>query len=228
MIELQKFWDNIIVSEEEIERSNKSISIWNQKVEEKKKGRVDLSSEIKNIKMTINQKEIELTEKEEKSLKLEDRRNILKTEKELQALESELKKILTQKNSLEEELIELFDKNDDMESELSVMNSELEESISRADKDIENLKNGIDRYSESIEENKKKFEELVTQLSVDVKSRFIKLIKSSNNKAIVSLEEETCEGCNFKIPFHIVMEVLKGDQVITCTNCGKFIYRKSS
>ena len=192
MIELQRFWDNILKSRGETEKSEKLLLSWDEKVFDKKNEISNLQGEKRNLLKTINQKEIELSEKDDKISKLEDRKNVLKTEREIKALENELEKANSDKNSLEEELIILFDSLDESEFNLKQFNTELQEIVKQAEEDTRILRERIIGFNKTVEENQKRFEEMIKQLSADNKSRFLKLRESSNGKAIVVLLDDIC------------------------------------
>lgn len=224
MIELQSYWDEILQDTNNIEKNNKSINFWKGKVEEKKKELTEIKDNIKDLKKSINQHEIELSQKDEQALKLEERKKILKNEKEVLALERELEKVNSDKSSLEDRLIEMFDTLEEKESSVNLMEIDLNESIEQSDKDIKILKEKIDKFLESTKKNQKLFDELAEGLSANPKSKFLKLIKSANGKGIAPLEGEICGECNFKLPINIVQDAKKVDNLINCTNCGRFIY----
>jgi predicted nucleic acid-binding Zn-ribbon protein len=225
MIELQRYWDNVLRCRGDIEKSEKSILHWKDQLKAKSDEILALEGNIKNIKVSINEKETELSEKDEQIKKLEKRKDVIKNEKEVTALEHEFIKIKTDKDNLENELINLFDYLKQKEDELKVFKIESAESEKQSLLDIKELEDRINRFQVSISENQNKFDSNIDQLSAAVKTRFSKLIKSQNGKGIAIITGENCGVCNFQIPFNLIQDALKESNIVNCSNCGKFLYK---
>lgn len=226
MIELQRYWDNILRAGSEIEKSENAIKKWKGDVEAKIKQAADRKGEIKGTRAEISRNEVDLGEKDEKRKQIEERRHILKTEKEVAAIDKEFNKIKSDSGAIEERLVELYDNLEAMESDLEKKEKELTELISESESEIKNLEERIASFSVSRDENQRSFDGLIGELGPAVKARYIKHIKSGNGKGIVPIEgEDICGGCNFKIPSHLSQDVSKNDKLVNCTNCGRFIYR---
>jgi uncharacterized protein len=225
MVELQRYWDNVLRGRSDIERSEKSIQHWNDQLKAKSNEILAMEGSLKNIKVSINEKETELSEKDEQIKKLEKRNDVIKNEKEINALEHEFIKIKTDKDSLENELINSFDFLKLKEDELIVLKTESAKSEKQSLLDIKELEERINRFLESISENQNKFDSNVDQLSAAVKTKFLKLIKSQNGKGIAIINEENCGVCNFQIPFNLIQDAIKESNIVNCTNCGRFLYK---
>ncbi|MCU0821810.1 MAG: C4-type zinc ribbon domain-containing protein [Spirochaetes bacterium] len=226
MIELQRYWDGVLRALGEIEKAESSIKRYNKELEDTKRIFAGLEFDIKNIKMEIKQKEIDLAEKDDKGKKLENRRFSVKTEKELAAIDRELETINSERGSLEEKLIELFDRLEKKQSDRAAAENGLSEVSKRAGEQIKNLEERINNFRNSHAENKTGFDGLIGSLPPAVSSKFLRHTQSGNGKGIVSLQgQEICSGCNFKIPSHLAQEASKNEKLVNCTNCGRFIYR---
>lgn len=224
MIELQRYWDNVLRGRNDIEKSEKSILHWKKQVDEKAKELSQIEEKIKETKVIIKQKEIELSENDEQIKKLNKRRDIVKNEKEMTAIDHEFANVKSLKDNLESELINLFDFLGDKESEVVKLKTELNEVEKQSLKDITDLKGKISHFNSLIDENQQHFDESINNMSPETKMRFLKLIKSQNGKAIAMIEGEICGVCNFQIPFNIIQDVLKDNNIVNCTNCGRFLY----
>ena len=159
MIELQHYWDIVLLNQSETERYKKSIQVWEKRL-------IDLKSTInkkeellKNIKLKYKQSELNLENIDAKIVKIELRKDNIKSERELEAQNNELKILKEEKNSLESTVLELLDKSENSESELTELTKELEETIIQTDADIRSLKIKIENCQNEIDLNKNKFEE---------------------------------------------------------------------
>jgi len=224
MIELQHYWDIVLLNQSETERYKKSIQVWGKRL-------IDLKSTInkkeellKNINLKYKQSELNLENVDAKIVKIELRKDNIKSERELEAQNNELKILKEEKNSLESTVLELLDKTENSESELTELTKELEETIIQTDADIRSLKIKIENCQNEIDLNKNKFEELLSNLTPAIRSKFSKLINSKDGIAIAKLNGEICSHCNFQIPSALASATTKRESLNTCTNCGRFIY----
>ncbi len=225
MIELQRYWDNVLRGREEIDKGNAAIEYWMQRVRALEQQVAASSAEVMKIKNSIKQKEIDLEEKDAKAKKLEERKLLMKSEKELGALENEIKSLNVERGRLEEEILLLFDTLEAKNSGLAALTGEHKEALAQSEKDISMLRERIGRFTRAGEENKKLFDDVLSRLSAAVQSRFQKLTASGNGTAVAKVEGDTCGGCHFQIPAYLAIDAARDDKIVSCTNCGRFIYR---
>lgn len=226
MIELQRYWQNIIASRVSIERHNKNIVIWQDKITKAKLKGGKTGGEVKTLKQEIKKLELELDTADEHIKKLEERRFLLKTEKEVEALKNELEKIKKEDGELENNLIALMDDFDSKETILKQEETEASEMAEQFTGDKILIEEKISGEKLNIEKNQALYDELQPQLTASAKSRFTKLLTSKNGLAIGVIDGEVCGSCNFHVPSQIALEASKNDQLVTCTNCGRYLYAK--
>lgn len=226
MIELQGYWSGLLRRHADIERGEKSIASWNSELEARESALSLLEDDIKHDKGRLKQGELELSEHDEHYKRLEDRRLMIKTEKELKALENELQKIDGERDSLESEIIVLLDELEKKERELTEMDANLKKLRVQVESDVMDVQSRIGDFRKEISEYQKKFDQLLLELSTGVKTRFKKLIESGSGEAIAPLEGNNCGGCHFRLPLHEILDASRDDKIINCTNCGRFVYTK--
>ncbi len=226
MIELQELWNQVLQSRSIIERSQKSIQHWDKQVSELEEKAASLKKDLKQRRAELDSSELELSEIEQKVSNLENRRVQLKTQKEVDAIDHELQKNNTDKNTLEEKMINLMEMIDNLEKDSADVANELDDVRKQAGEDIKMLQEKIQSAIEDEQEKKQKFDEGVNELSAEYRSRFLKLSGATHGKAIVPIDGEICQGCNFQVPVSIVVELGDNEKPVICTNCGRFIYRK--
>lgn len=224
MIELQHYWDNVLKSDSEVERCRKSIKTWELRLKEITVKVNSAEVEIKNIKLNLKKNELDLEETDTKIKKVEERINQLKSEREIEAQSNELIVLSDNKDKLEGIVLELLDKLETLENKLVNLKNELSESEKQTKEDIDGLNKKITENLKESDIFKNKYNELLTTLDPQSRSRFSKLISSKDGVAIARLNGETCSRCNFQVPSSIALSASTGKSIETCTNCGRFIY----
>lgn len=224
MIELQHYWDIVMLKEAEIERYKKSIQVWEKRLSDLKDLLNKKDTLLKNTRLKSKQSELNLEEIDVKIAKIEQRKNNIKSERELEAQNNELKNLRDEKDALEGTVLDLMDKIENSESEIAVLQKELKESDVQIDADVRTLKDKIAGCEKDAESNRAKFNELLNDLAPSTKTKFSKLINSKDGIAIARLNGEICSRCNFQVPSAVATSVAKRESLNTCTNCGRFIY----
>ena len=227
MIELQHLWDRMLDAKEQAERCSKSITHWEQDIRDRTRALDNLTTQIKNLKGTIKTSELDLSALDDRIHKQEERRNMLKSSREIDALENELIKARDDKSILEDSLLSSFD---ELETKETALVKDKEESASRdikARQDIDELKKKLaelEAGSKSLENEILAREE---GLSPVVRSRFKKQVSTRGSKGVAELKGEVCGNCNTQIPSSLATEVSRGDSLVICTNCGRYLYTRS-
>ncbi len=225
MIELQLFWDKVLSSRGAIEKINNSLKSIEKDLTAAEGNYESLGRKVKELKSAIKQDELTLSEMSGKIAKLEDRKKIIHTEKELHALEKEIDVIRFDIGTLEEKTLSMIDDLDSKEKDLSRLRVEMDEKKRIYEDEKGKTVSDIAMHEGIIKENSENFDSLHDQLSALYKSKFLKMIKARDGKGIARVDGEICGFCNFKIPSFLAIDASKDDKVVNCTNCGKYIYK---
>jgi len=224
MIELQHYWDTVMQTDSEIDRCKKSIKTWENRLKEITVKVSETETKVKSLKINLKKNELDLDEIDLKIKKIEERKNQLKSEREIEAQNHELINLNETKDKLEGTIIEFLDNLEKFEKKLNELQNEFMESDKQIKEDVEGLNKKITINQQESDLFKNKFNELLTSLSPVNKSRFSKLISSKDGVAIAKLNGETCSRCNFQVPSAIAVSASNQKNIETCTNCGRFIY----
>ena len=130
----------------------------------------------------------------------------------------------SEKGQFEETIIELMDNLDNSEKSLKDINDDVAKREKQLEIDLKQINEKISIAENKISENQKEFDNLIKDLSANIKSKFNKLLNSRGGKGITKLEDETCGNCNTRVPASVALDASKGDNITNCTNCGRFIY----
>ena len=227
MIKLQSYWTEVINAASAADRFSKNIRYLQDKLEESERTYAEFSQVITKHRQTIKDKEAILSELDQRIKKLDERKNSFKTQREVEAFESELNALKKENGILETELISLMDILSEEENSLAGMMKEIDVQKGDTAKSIDKLLADIKINEETVALNKEKYDTLLGELDAAYLQRFDKLLKSKNGKAVGEVQDEVCGVCNFKVPSHLATDAIYDDKVIICTNCGSYIYRLS-
>jgi hypothetical protein len=156
--------------------------------------------------------------------KLQTKRFDVQSSRELKAIETEIETASAKKGTLEETVLSLMDSIAAREESLALSAKELVVKEAAAVEKTAVMKERISRFESITAENEAAYKEGLETLPSKTRSRFGKMVTSSDGKGIVPVEGENCGGCRFSIPFDVRCDASKGDLSMSCPHCGKYIY----
>jgi predicted nucleic acid-binding Zn-ribbon protein len=199
-----------------------------KKLEEKQKierERIQKEKEkVESLEKTRRQKEGHLNLEQEKIKRAEGRMSEVKTNKEYQALLSEIDAIKEANSRMEEEILQVMDEIDELKKDLSKREKEVGVTLEKIEVERKKLQEKM-AYDEKAWNEQMERREV---LSKQIESKLFKLYNTLKEKrqgvGVVSAKNETCQGCFVNVPPQMFIEVQKNNALIRCPNCNRILY----
>ena len=214
---IQKLEEEIRTIPEDILTLREVISQGERSLEEMREKREGLAKERRH-------KERDLSVKEDALSKYQSQLYEVKTNKEYSALMVEMDSLKQENSELEDEILGLMEKGD----ELTGLIKRKEEELSKA---RERLTKEEDKNRErvfSLEENRREVggerEELAKKVDGNVLSSYERILKGKGGLALVPVKDDACQGCFMELPPQTINETIKGDKIIYCERCSRMLY----
>jgi hypothetical protein len=193
-----------------------------QKIE---KDRVQKEKErAESLEKTRRQKEGHLNLEQEKIKRAEGRMSEVKTNKEYQALLSEIDTIKEANSRIEEEILQVLDEIDELKKDLSKREKEVGVTLEKIEGDRKKIQ-------EKMALDDKVWDEQIERreiLSKQIESKLFKLYNTLKDKrggvGVVNVKNETCQGCFVNVPPQMFIEVQKNNALIRCPHCNRILY----
>jgi len=222
--ELQKIDLDLKSIKEEQDRYPKEI----KKLDEKQnleKERIQKERErIELLEKERRKKEGHLTLEQEKIKRAEGRMFEVKTNKEYQALLSEIDAIKEETSREEEEILQVMDEIDELKKDLLKREKEMAATLEKIEGERKVLQ---ERMAQGDLIWKKQMERREV-VSKQLESKLLKLYNTLKEKrqgvSVVSVKGETCQGCFVNVPPQMFIEVQKNNALIRCPNCNRILY----
>lgn len=191
------------------------------------KSQVDtLHADIMDAKLKKGKNEVHLAELSSKLKDLTKKSALVKTAKEVKALQLEEEISKEQCDFANEEIVRL-DKIIDMKQHTIIA---LQEKLAEAVSDAEEIKKSIEEQMQHIELERKNVyqtkDELVSLMSQKILTFYQKIRKWAENTTVVPVRKQACYGCFMRINDKTYASVLKQDDIITCPHCGRILYKE--
>lgn len=179
---------------------------------------------IESLEKTRRQKEGLLNLEQEKIKRAEGRMSEVKTNKEYQALLSEIDAIKEASNRMEEEILQVLDEIDELKKDLSKREKEVKVTLEKFEAEQKKLQEKMAHDEKAWTEQMERRE----TLSEQIESKLFKLYNTLKEKrqgvGVVSAKNETCQGCFVNVPPQLFIEVQKNNALIRCPNCNRILY----
>ena len=170
--------------------------------------------------------ESSLKDAETKVTKFKEKIPEIKTNKEYHALLKEIESAGQEKSDIEEKILILFEKLD----ELKVKRSEKEYVVKEVEKVFNSEKEIIEKDYEQLGEALKELESqrdgMVSDLDPKLLSEYNRLLCDKKGLAVVTVKNEHCLGCHMRIPPQVFTEIKKNEKISYCQNCKRILYWK--
>ncbi len=182
-------------------------------------------------KLNQNQKnrrilEAKTQDAESKIKKLQSQLNDVRTNKEYSALLREIDEAKFAKEKSEELIITEMLNADEIEMEIQEAEAQAKESETRLSNDknvIREEKQKMEtRHMELLEEKN----ELQPKIPPEQLGLYLTIYEKNNGVALSPVTDDFCSICQIRIRPQIINELIAGDKIILCENCGRILYWK--
>ena len=226
LIELSKLDKEIDDFGPRIAKVEKMLKLSLDKERDLKLQAESFQADIADAKLKKAKNEAHLAELSAKLKDLTKKSALVKTAKEIKALQLE-EEISKEQCDFANDEINRLDKIIDMKQ---TNISALQEKIADAVKEAEEIKTSIDSQIQAIEEERRNIyqskDELISQMSQKILTFYQKIRKWALNSTVVPVKKQACYGCFMRMNDKTYASVLKQDDIVTCPHCGRILYKE--
>jgi|Deesub1362B_J571_1020462.scaffolds.fasta_scaffold00195_35 hypothetical protein len=227
LIALQEIDSLIIQKRREIEAIPSELKKLERAISSVEERFREVKTKAEAIEKKRRQKEIELQEAIDKIEKLKARTSEIKTNEEYQAHIKEIERAEKKKYLIEDDILYLMEKADELNRNMKQIQSEIQnekEKITKQQKEIEDRKALLEK---EVSDLLKKRNSIISNLDKEVYSIYMNLLEKGNGVAVAEAKDEVCQGCYMSIPPQLYVELKIREELFTCPQCGRFLYRKN-
>ena len=183
-----------------------------------------LEEELKVQKLNIREAESKTQDLDEKEKKYKGQLNTVKTNREYSALLTEIEAVKREKQEIDDEVLKSMEKSESIEAKIDESKKTLDAYLEETKDSRDELTAKKKEFDEEIAVEQQKRDNLVVRIDKTILSFYEKIASSRPGTAVVPVAFESCRGCHGMIPLQMINEVRKGDQIITCPNCGRILF----
>ena len=155
--------------------------------------------------------------------KLQAQMMSIKTNKEYDALISQIDNAKETISEKETEILELIEKIEKLESSIDDYNKKAEEIKEQNEKQLAILQEKMDSVGSIIDSKEGERTRIMVKVSKRTISVYERIRKNRGGDVVVPVRKRACGACYKALPPHRIQEIKRGDQIITCDNCGRML-----
>ena len=192
--------------------------------EAKKAHLAELDKKSLDLQKQRKDKELELASKDEGIKKLQGQLYGLKTNKEYQTMLQQIQDAKADSSVIEDKVLELFDKSDEVKKEAENEKQRLKEEegvFSAEKKKIDGRVKEIDDRLATLEAQRK---QCLQDIDPKILSQYERILANRDGLAIVTVKGNSCGGCNMFVPPQVINLIKMYEHIITCEMCNRILY----
>lgn len=152
----------------------------------------------------------------------------IKTHREYEILDKEIKDITTKEQILRDSLQSERKRFSDLDDEISQTDAFIKEQENQLNESKLSIEKEVSEMDKSLKSLSKEEEKLSDGLDEALKFKFERIIKSKQGKGIVALKSGVCDGCHMILPAQFTNRVHDGDEIVFCPYCSRILFYEES
>ncbi len=179
---------------------------------------------LESLEKERRQKERNLIGEQDKIKRSEGRMSEVKTNKEYQALLSEIETFKEAAGRIEEEILLIMEEIEELKKHLARREKEMASTLEKVEEEKKKILQKMDQDEIAWKEKSQRKEILSKQVESNLFKLYNMLKEKRQGIGMVSVKNETCQGCFVNVPPQMFIEVQKNNALIRCPNCNRILY----
>lgn len=176
----------------------------------------EINKSIREIEGNISQANVKLK-------KYKEQLYAVTTNKEYDALTHEIETLQNAINESENQTLDLMverETNEEGNKNSLALSEEIKQDLDSRKKE---LKKRIEETKSDETEYLKKREKITPNIAKSMISKYERIRKAKNGRAVVPIVRGACGGCFHRLPPQLIVEVKKMEKIINCEACGRVL-----
>jgi len=227
IITLAKIDKEIDAYEPKIERIKSSLNKVLREKDEYEKQITQLENDVEDEKLQIKKNELHLAELTKKLEDAAKKTKNIKTEKEMKALQLEEEIAKEQIGFSNEEIARHEKIIDTKTSSIEELKDQLKTFEDKVNSTQESVENELETLEKERAKDYTRKQDAVSKMNQKGLVFYERIRRWAGDTTAVKVKKQACYGCYIKLSDKTYAEVISGEDIITCPNCGRILYIES-
>lgn len=203
---------------EMIAQKEREIGILEEELKAKQAACTAKTLEIKRLELDVSKYQTELAN-------LQKRMRDIKTNKEYDALVREIDVRKAAVSQTEEKALQLMSETEDLKKDIATLKDKLETIKKHSAAELEGLRKELEAIGVKVRSKMDDRKSKASRLDRQALAIYERVRKGRGGHAVVRVTQSrpACSGCFKTLPPQRIQELKRGDQIITCQNCGRIL-----
>jgi uncharacterized protein len=185
---------------------------------------LDLKSKHELTLEDRKQLEAELVTTQQNHEKFEHDKTRVRNEKEYTAVLREIDAARKHMSALETDILKRMEELENLDAELSARAPDVERMRADVDVSLAALDREHEEASRQLSDFYERRKKLASQMPRHLFSSYDRMSRLRRGQALAEVRNGICVACRVRVRPKVFSDVRKGDQLITCENCGRILY----
>jgi len=167
--------------------------------------------------------ELEVSALQDELKKLKSMMMAIKTNKEYDALVSQIDSVRESINEKETTLLEIIERIEILESGIDDLRKKSTETKKQNDDQLSILQEKMDSVGSKVQMKDDERQNIIVRVPKKMMSIYERIRKNRGGSVVITVKKRACGSCFKALPPHRIQELKRGDQLITCDNCGRLL-----
>lgn len=222
--ELQDILSQKYEIEKDINEIPKAMVTKTELLNRLKKTYIEKNEKVESTKKKIANLRVRLAEAEAQREQFEKQMDEIKTQREYEVLDKEIKDATEREQDFRKEIIK---SEKDLE-EFKYMLERDEQLIKQQEEDLaaeeEKNKSEAESKKQLLIELEEQEKSTTPDMDEEILFKFERIIRSKSGVGIVPVKNAVCSGCHMILPAQFVNEVRKGEDILFCPYCSRILF----
>jgi uncharacterized protein len=179
---------------------------------------------VQHNEVAIKALELQIKTRQETIVRLKTQQFETRKNDEFNALKSEVERYTADVTKLEDDEIVLMEKAEELKAAHAACVAALARTQERVDEELRTIAEREKHVSEQLAGTKAERAEASAKVDIDLLAKYDRLFQNKGDSAVAELQSGVCGGCHMKVTAGVVMTAKADRELVSCTNCGRFLY----
>ncbi len=186
-------------------------------------GLAEQETKVADIEKDRRQRERDLEAAQEQVKKYQGQLYSVKTNKEYDALQTEIQAQKTLISELEDAILQLITEAEAESETLETMRSETESLIERLDEERAALESRLSAVDEDVAVKLDERKRMSMRVENQVLNVYDRLRRNLRGMTVVPVKKGACSGCFHVIPLQVMLQIRQARRLVSCESCGRIL-----
>jgi uncharacterized protein len=196
-------------------------------VREAEAGRDAAQETIRQARLAVDQKQLQLKTAEGWIADLEGKLNACKTNREYQTLREQIAADQMATKVLEDEILEALERIDALKPTVPEAERAIEQARRRLAEDEAVIRGEAAQLEEEVARVRGELAAQEQELAADLREKYERVVRHKGADGMAAVDGQSCGGCHQQITTQMLSDLLAG-KIVTCRGCGRLLYTPAS